>query len=124
MSDLTLKPLSTPEDGGEYPLATAEVATVDGSEVWRMTFEPGWRWKEHFRPIEGTESCLEDHRVWIMLSGRLGVRMDDGTTAEFGPHDVGRIPPGHDAWVVGDEPVEAIEVTKGARGANHQTEHS
>jgi len=110
MSDLTLEPLSTPEDGGAYPLATAEVARMDGTEVWRMTFEASWRWKEHFGPIEGTDSCLEDHRVWIMLSGRLAVRMDDGTTAEFGPHDVGRIPPGHDAWAVGEERVVALEV--------------
>lgn len=112
-TEAILEHLSTPEDGGEYPLATAEVARVDGTEVWRMTFEPGWHWKEHLGPIQGTETCREDHRVWVMLSGQLVVRMDDGTTVEFGPDDIGRIPPGHDAWVAGDEQVVALEVKQG-----------
>lgn len=73
-----------------------------GGVVGKATFEPGWRWSEHVKPIAGTESCEITHLGYV-ISGRQGVRMDDGTELEFGPGDVVAIPPGHDGWVIGDE---------------------
>lgn len=67
------------------------------------TFEPGWRWSNDVKPIVGTDSCMV-HHTGICLSGRLVVQHDDGGTLEIGPGDVFVIPPGHDAWVEGDEP--------------------
>jgi quercetin dioxygenase-like cupin family protein len=65
--------------------------------------EPGWRWSEHARPIAGTDSCQAVHTGYI-LSGRMQVVMDDGTDGRAGPGDAFVIPPGHDAWTVGDDP--------------------
>ncbi|MFC6237000.1 cupin domain-containing protein [Longivirga aurantiaca] len=75
---------------------------IDGRAVGRAVFEPGWQWSKHVQPIAGTTSCQADHAGYI-LSGRLAVRMDDGTEETFEPGDVMICPPGHDAWTVGQE---------------------
>lgn len=80
-----------------------DVVTLGDFTLGRGTFEPGWRWSEDVKPIAGTDSCQTSH-TGICLSGRMTVRMDDGTEAHMGPGDVVTIPPGHDAWVDGDEP--------------------
>jgi len=87
-----------------------EIVKLAGGTVGRGTFEPGWRWSEHVKPIAGTESCQSSH-MGSCVSGRMVVRMDDGTETEIGPGDVFVIPPGHDAWVVGDEPCVQIDFT-------------
>jgi hypothetical protein len=80
----------------------ADVVTIAGQTVGRGTFEPGWRWSENVKPIAGTDSCQVSHLGYV-LSGRMRVFMDDGTSGEAGPGDVVAIPPGHDAETVGDE---------------------
>lgn len=75
----------------------------------RATFQPGWRWSESVKPIAKAESCQVPH-LMIVISGRMGVRMDDGATQEFGPGDARMVLPGHDAWVVGSEPVVVVDV--------------
>lgn len=75
-----------------------------GQDICRMTVDPGWNWGEHAAPVEGTERC-ENFHVKLFVSGRFGVAYEDGTRAEFGPGDIAVIQPGHDAWVIGDEPV-------------------
>jgi mannose-6-phosphate isomerase-like protein (cupin superfamily) len=69
----------------------------------KATFEPGWRWSQSLKPIQGTDSCQVHHHGYV-VSGRLHITMDGGSEAEVGPGDVVTIPPGHDAWTVGDEP--------------------
>jgi class 3 adenylate cyclase len=76
--------------------------------VGHQRLEPGWRWSTHIRPHVGGDWCQARH-VGVMLSGRLGIKLRDGTTFEIGPDDVFDIPPGHDGYVVGHEPVETIE---------------
>jgi class 3 adenylate cyclase len=76
--------------------------------VGRQTLEPGWRWSTHIRPHVGGEWCQARH-VGVLLSGRLGIKLRDGRTFELGPDDVCDIPPGHDGYVIGHEPVESIE---------------
>jgi quercetin dioxygenase-like cupin family protein len=71
--------------------------------VSKQTYQPGWQWSKHIRPIAGTSSC-QVHHFGIWLSGRMLVRADDGQEVEFGPGDVSDIPPGHYGWVIGDEP--------------------
>lgn len=78
--------------------------------VGRGQLEPGWRWSVDLKPIVGTPSCMV-HHLQVLLSGRLGVRLDDGEEAEFGPLDTFEIPPGHDTWVVGDEPADLLDIS-------------
>lgn len=78
--------------------------------VGRAQLQPGWRWSEDLAPIVGTPSC-QVHHLQVLLSGRLGVRLDDGEEAEFGPNDTFEIPPGHDTWVIGDEPADLMDIS-------------
>jgi class 3 adenylate cyclase len=78
--------------------------------VGRAQLEPGWRWSDDLAPIVGTPSC-QVHHLQVLLSGRLGVRLDDGEEAEYGPLDTFEIPPGHDTWVVGDDPVDLLDIS-------------
>jgi quercetin dioxygenase-like cupin family protein len=86
------------------------IVNLSGGTVGLGTFEPGWRWSEHVKPLAGTDSCQAAHMGYC-ISGRMVVRMDDGTETEVGPGDVVVIPPGHDAWVVGDEPCVQVDFT-------------
>lgn len=85
-----------------------ELVETDGGAVGRATFNPGWRWSQHVKPIAGTASCQAAHMGYVM-SGRMTVVMDDGATEQFGPGDIMIAPPGHDAWVDGDEPCIIID---------------
>ncbi len=84
--------------------ASACQVGVGEHAVWMFTFEPGWRYTEHFEPT----LCTAPHGAYV-ASGRLGIRMEDGTEAEAGPGSVVVIEPGHDAWTVGDEPCVFID---------------
>jgi quercetin dioxygenase-like cupin family protein len=85
-----------------------ELVTIAGGAVGRATFEPGWKWSEHVKPLAGTDSCQHAH-MGIVLSGRQIIAMDDGTQLEIGAGDVVSIPAGHDGWTVGDEPCVVID---------------
>ena len=87
-------------------------AMLDGVSVTRVTFGPGARWSEDLKEYAGTESCELAH-VAIVQQGRLHVRMDDGSEQEFGPNEVMMLPPGHDAWSVGDEACVFVEFSRG-----------
>ena|SRR5919109_2542249 len=91
-------------------VGTIQIVKLDGLTATRVTYQPGWRWSEHIKPIAGTDSCQVDHRGTI-LAGRIHVVMNDGTEADAGAGDVYVIPPGHDAWVVGDEPLTFVDVS-------------
>ena len=79
----------------------------------RVTFQPGWRWSQHIKPVVGTESCQTDH-IGYLVSGTMGVQTTDGTTGEVHPGSVYHIAPGHDGWVIGDEPAVGFEFSGGA----------
>ena len=79
-----------------------------GAQVGRITVQPGWRWTENVQPVAGTELCQAPHQQY-QIAGRMHTVMADGTEVESGPGDVISLPPGHDAWVVGDEAVVAID---------------
>src|ERR1035438_7223595 len=103
MSKMEKKSMAKPEETRTFPKGKVELVKVGEFTVGKATFEPGWKWSESVKPIAKTHSCQMPHTNFH-LSGRLRVRMDDGTETEFGPGEVGMIPPGHDAWVVGNEP--------------------
>ncbi len=88
----------------------ADIINVGDMGLMRLTLQPGWRWSTDVKPIAKTDSCEAPHLQYV-VSGRARIRMDDGTEDEFGPGDVAVLPPGHDAWVVGNEPVVVIDIT-------------
>ena len=102
MARLQSKPLGSPDEVRSFPNGRLEIFTLDDVVIGRTQFEPGWHWATDVRPIAGTASC-QYHHLGVCISGRLGVRMDDGTTFEIGPDTVFDIPAGHDGWVIGDE---------------------
>jgi hypothetical protein len=87
---------------------TVELVNLAGGQIGRYTFQPGWRWSECIKPVVGGERCQVDH-IGYVVSGNLHAEHEDGTTIEVKPGDVYRIGPGHDAWVVGDEPAVFVE---------------
>ncbi len=108
MSSRYFRNLREPEETREFPGVVDQVVEMGDITVARQVLEPGWRWSTHVRPHVGGESCQARH-VGIVVSGRLAIRLDDGTTFELGPDDVYEVPPGHDGYVIGHEPVVAIE---------------
>ena len=109
MSQLEHSDFSTPDDVRRpHDTVTIEVVKMAAGEVGRYTFRPGWRWSEHVKPVVGGDACMTDH-IGYVVSGRMGVRTADGTTGEIGAGAAYHIPPGHDGWVIGDEPVVVVE---------------
>jgi class 3 adenylate cyclase len=105
---LQRKSFGSPDQVRRYPHGRVELVNLDETTVGRFVHEPGWRWSVDVRPIVGTEWCQFRH-VGYVISGRLHAVTEDGTTLEIGPGDAYEIPPGHDAWVVGDAHWETVE---------------
>jgi len=97
-----------PGDETRFPNGGERIVNVLGTPVGLATFQPGWRWSNDVRPMMGTDSCPLLH-VGYALSGRLHVEVNDGSTLDITPGDVFQIPPGHDAWVVGDDPCMLLD---------------
>lgn len=106
------KSFNTPDETRTPPKTKIEVVKIGDATLMRTTFEPGWKWSEHVKPSAGTDSC-QAHHVICAISGHLKVVMNDGDEMEVNPGDIVDIPPGHDAWVVGDEPAVGIDVAAG-----------
>jgi quercetin dioxygenase-like cupin family protein len=85
-----------------------DLINTEHGPVGRAVFEPGWRWSTHVKPIAGTDSCEAAHMGYA-VSGRMKVVMNSGETLEIGPGDLISVAPGHDAWVVGDEPCVMLD---------------
>jgi hypothetical protein len=108
MQETAHRSFQTPDETREFPKGHAEIVTVSGDDVGRLVFEPGWRWSNDVKPVAKTASCEAPHFQYH-VSGRLAIRMDDGTEFVAGPGDVTSLPSGHDAWVVGEEPVVVVD---------------
>lgn len=103
-----LKSFGKPDEVREFPLGKLELITVGGATIGRATLQPGWRWSTSVQPLANTKSCEAPHYQYH-VSGILHVVMDDGTVMECKPGDVSLLPEGHDAWVVGNEPVVVVD---------------
>jgi quercetin dioxygenase-like cupin family protein len=106
------KNMSKPDEVRTLPKTRIEVANFGDMTLMKLTLEPGWKWSEHIKPQVGTPSCQVEHFSYC-ISGRLHIRMDDGTEVEMGPGDADYFPPGHDGWVVGDEPCVLLDFVGG-----------
>jgi class 3 adenylate cyclase len=102
------KSLETPDEELAEGGVVQRLVEIGDFTVGYVTHPPGWRWSEHMRPLVGTDWCEARH-VGVVLSGRLGVTLRDGTRFEAGPYEVYDVPPGHDAWVIGDEELVSID---------------
>ncbi len=102
------KNLRTPDESVRLPGVEEDLVFVGEEVVARIVQYPGWRWSTDMRSIAGGAWC-ESHHIGVMISGRQGALMRDGTVLEFGPDDVYDIPPDHDGYTVGDEPCVMIE---------------
>ncbi|HWR50951.1 MAG TPA: cupin domain-containing protein [Bryobacteraceae bacterium] len=112
-NELAVKSFTRPEDTRTFEKGRMDVITAGGVTFGRGHFEPGWKWSTCVKPIAKTESCQATH-LGYQVSGRMHVVMDDGTEKDIGPGEVCSIPPGHDAWVVGNEPVVIIDIAGAA----------
>ncbi|MBV9336081.1 MAG: cupin domain-containing protein [Solirubrobacterales bacterium] len=101
------KSFRAPNETREFPRGSAEILSAGDSQIGRMTFDPRWRWSTDVAPIV-TDSCEAPHFQY-RVSGQLAILMDDGTEMVAKPGDVTSLPSGHDAWVVGEEPVVVVD---------------
>lgn len=112
------KDFSNPVEVREFPKGKLELIKIGGVLIGKATFEPGWRWSESVQPIAKTKSCEAPHFQYH-VSGVLRIIMDDGTEFDCKAGDVSYLPSGHDAWVIGNEPVIVIDfngMTEYAKG--------
>lgn len=104
---------AAPDQMREFPHGRAESVVTSHGTYGRGTFEPGWRWSTSIKPIAQTDLCQVDHFLYL-VSGVLHVQMADGTERDIVAGDVAHIPPGHDAWVVGDETAVQVDLVADA----------
>lgn len=106
--------------GSSYGLIDKQTVELNGVAVTRVTFNVGAKWSNDLKPVAGTHSCALPH-VALVMQGTLRVVMDDGSVEDFSKNDVMLLPPGHDAWSVGDEACVFVEFS---RGNDYYGEHS
>ena len=111
---LDAKNIDQPDDKRSFEHGEVLMVRVGDATIGRAVFNPGWRWSTDVQPLVGTSSCELAHTGYV-ISGRMRVRMNDGTEAEFGPGDAHYVSPGHDAWVVGEEPLVVVDFTAPAQ---------
>jgi hypothetical protein len=99
---------SKPDEVREFPKGRLELIKIGGVTIGRATLQPGWRWSESVKPISKTHSCEAAHFQY-QLSGTMKVIMDDGTELICNAGEISLLPPGHDAWVIGNEPVVVVD---------------
>jgi hypothetical protein len=119
MTGIEIRRFAEPDESRSFELGSFEVVTVGGTTVGRASYEPGWVWSEHVGKASGESMCPVEH-VGLVLEGRAGVRMADGSECVLAPGDLFHVAPGHDSWVIGDEPYVSLHLlgaTEYATGA-------
>ncbi|MDP8941107.1 MAG: cupin domain-containing protein [Thermoproteota archaeon] len=109
MSKMQKKSMNSPDETRTFDKGKIDLTKIGDTRIGRMYLEPGWTWEKCMKPIAKTESCQASHTQYV-VSGRVGVKMNDGSEEEYGPGDVLYVPPGHNSWVVGNEPYIGIEI--------------
>lgn len=107
------KNLDKPDDVRNFPNGRMAVVELPGVSVGRGVLNPGWKWSNDVKPIVETETCQQAHTMYV-LQGTLHIAMDDGTETEITTGDAAVVPPGHDAWVAGEEDFIALDWTGAA----------
>lgn len=109
---IEIKKLDEPDEIRDLPKTHIEIVNINETTIMRATFQPGWKWSECVKTAVNTKSCQVSHLNYV-ISGKMMIAMDDGTQKEMGAGDFAEIPPGHDAWVIGNEPCVLIDFSGG-----------
>ena len=118
MAGIKIRRFDQADETRTFELGAFALVTLGGVTVGRASYEPGWVWSEHVGKPAGEKLCTVEH-VGLVLSGRTGVRMADGTEAELTQGDLFFVPPGHDSWVIGDEPYVSLHFLGASDYAKH-----
>lgn len=102
------KSVNSPDETRAFDKGKFELTKIGDTCIGKIYLEPGWSWEKSIKPLVRTQSCQASHTQYI-LSGRLRIKMNDGNEEEYGPGDLAYIPPGHKAWVTGNDPCTGIE---------------
>ncbi|MBV9403867.1 MAG: cupin domain-containing protein [Acidobacteriaceae bacterium] len=105
--DVTLKTFDNADEIRVFEKGKFEIVHLGGLTLGRATYEPGWKWSLHVGAASGKRSCDVEH-VGLVISGRAAVAMDGGRTLEMSAGDLFHVPPGHDSWVIGDQPYVSL----------------
>jgi len=108
LGKLEVKSTNNPDETRTSEKGKLELVKTGGATIGRAILQPGWRWSTHVKPIVKTKSCEAPH-LQYHVSGTLHILMDDGTEKDCKPGDVSQVPPGHDGWVVGNEPAVIVD---------------
>lgn len=123
MNTMNKKTVSQPDERRTFDKGQVDLVSLGGVTFGRATLQPGWKWSTCVKPLAKTKSCQASH-LQYHVSGRLRAVMDNGSEQEFGPGDVALIPPGHDAWVVGNDPVVIIDISGMVNYAQQESQRS
>jgi quercetin dioxygenase-like cupin family protein len=116
--EVILKRFDQPDEVRTFEKGKLELVHIGGITVGRATYEPGWRWSRHVGKASGSKSCMVEH-VGLVVSGRATAAMDDGRVIEMKAGDIFHIAPGHDSWVVGEEPYVSVHLLGADEYARH-----
>jgi quercetin dioxygenase-like cupin family protein len=117
--EVILKRFERPDEVRTFEKGRFELVRVGGMTIGRATYEPGWKWSQHVGQAMGAKSCSVEH-VGLVVSGRATAAMDDGRVIEMRAGDVFYVAPGHDSWVVGDEPYVSLHFMGASDYAKHK----
>jgi hypothetical protein len=108
MASIETKSMDSPDETRTPDKTNVRVVHLGGASVARLSVDPGWSWADCIRPVVGGDSCQAAHLGYV-VKGTLHIKADDGAEADLRAGDTYRLEPGHNAWVAGDEPFEALE---------------
>ena len=118
MDDVVIRRFEDADETRAFQLGTFDLVSLGGITIGRASYEPGWVWSKHVGAATGAALCEVEH-VGLVISGRTGGRMRDGSEFELAPGDLFHVAPGHDSWVVGDEPYVSLHFLGAADYAKH-----
>ena len=118
--DTVLKRFDAPDEVRVFEKGRFEVLTLGPMAIGRAAYAPGWKWSQHVGPTAGTPLCEVEH-VGLVISGRAAVRMRDGSERILAAGDAFYVAPGHDSWVVGDEPYVSLHLMGAAAYARQES---
>jgi len=118
MADVVIRRFDAADETREFAFGTFSLVSLGGMTIGRASYEPGWVWSTHVGAATGAEFCEVEH-VGLVVSGRTGGRMRDGTEFVLAPGDLFSVAPGHDSWVIGDEPYISLHFLGAADYAKH-----
>ena len=119
MYEVILKQFDHPDEVRNFDKGKFELVHLGGMTIGRATYQPGWKWSEHIGKAMGAKSCQVEH-VGLVVSGRATAAMDDGRIIEMKAGDLFFIAPGHDSWVVGNEPYVSLHFMGAEKYAQHK----